>query len=102
MKRSIVLLFALTLVGCRSLPPARSLTAAQASALSVQLVNAKAEVLYSHQPFQGGQPAKFEAGRWVWSEKRGFGTADIYAVVDLAADGSTNNVSIEMDVDTML
>jgi hypothetical protein len=102
MQRSIILLFAFTLVGCRSLPPARSLTAAQASALSVPLANAKSEVLYSHQPFQGGQLAKFEAGRWVWSEKRGFGTADICAVVDLAADGSTNSVSIEMDVDSLL
>jgi hypothetical protein len=98
MKRPIVLLFALTLTGCRSLPPAGSLTPAQATALSVQLANTKAEVLYSHQPFQDGQPAKFEAGHWVWSEKRGFGTADICAVVDLAEDGSTNNVSIEMDI----
>ena len=98
MKRSIVLLFGFTLAGCRSLPPAGSLTSAQASALSVQLANAKAEVLYSHQPFQDGQPAEFEAGRWVWSEKRGFGTADICAVVELAADGSTNNVSVEMDI----
>ena len=102
MKRSIVLLFAFTLAGCRNLPPAGSLTSVQATALSVQLANAKAEVLYSHQPFQGGQPAKFEAGHWFWSEKRGFGTADICAVVELAVDGSTNNVSIEMDVDTML
>ena len=98
MKRSIVVLFAFTLVGCRSLPPAGSLTPAQAGALSVRLANAKAEVLYSHQPFQGGLPAEFESGHWFWSEKRGFGSADICAVVDLAADGSTNNVSIEMDI----
>jgi hypothetical protein len=98
MKRSIVLLFAFTLVGCRSLPPAGSFTSSQASSLSVQLANAKAEVRYGHQPFQGGQPATFEVGHWAWSEKCGFGTADIRAVVDLAADGSTNNVSIEMDV----
>ena len=102
MKRSIILLFAFTLAGCRSLPPAGSLTPVAASALSVQLANAKAEVLYSHQPFQGGQPAEFEAGHWAWSEKCGFGTGDIRAVVDLAADGSTNNVSIEMDVNLNL
>jgi hypothetical protein len=76
--------------------PSASLTAEQAKTLAMRLANDKADTLFHQRPFQGGQPAHFEAGRWVWTDSRGAGLEDFQATVELAADGSTNKVDIRL------
>ena len=100
---SRLILFALFLVGCASNPQSTSLTEEQAKATAIQLANDKASTLYHCQPFRDGQSAQFVAGRWLWVEQQGFGHGDIRAVVELAADGSTNNVDVQLlDTRTIL
>jgi hypothetical protein len=72
------------------------LTSEQATTLALQLANDQAATLYHSRPFQEGQPAKFTQGHWVWSDACGYGRGDIYATVELAADGSTNLVNLQL------
>ncbi|HEX4349523.1 MAG TPA: hypothetical protein VH251_04020 [Verrucomicrobiae bacterium] len=95
MKMSFIAVFTFLLAGCGSMQPKASLTAEQARTAAMQLANAKANALYHCQPFQDGQPVHFMQGRWMWTENRGLGQGDIEAVVELAADGSTNSVKVE-------
>jgi hypothetical protein len=62
----------------------------------MRLANDKASTLYQHQPFVAGQSAQFVAGHWLWVARQGFGRGDIQATVELAADGSTNNVDLQL------
>jgi outer membrane murein-binding lipoprotein Lpp len=80
--------------GGSSRPPG-SLTPEQAGTAARQLANEQADFLYHCQPFRDGQPVRFERGRWVWSESRGYGHGDVWARVELAADGSTNSVRVQ-------
>jgi uncharacterized protein YcfL len=96
MKISVIAVFALLLIGCESSRQSASLTPEQAKAMAIRLANDKAATLYHSQPFQDGQPARLVAGRWVWTDTRGFGLADIQATVELAADGSTNHVDLQL------
>jgi len=95
MKTSFIVLFAFLIAGCGSLQPKASLTAEQARTVAMQLANVKANALYHCQPFQDGQPVRFVQGHWMWTENRGLGQGDIEAMVELAADGSTNSVKVE-------
>jgi hypothetical protein len=96
MKSSLLVVLAFIFVGCESSRQSASLTAEQATTVAIRLANDKASTLYHHQPFVDGQPAQFVAGRWVWVEQQGFGHGDIQATVELAADGSTNNVDLQL------
>ena len=98
MRISRVFLVALLLVGCTSTHQTASLTADQAKADAIRLANGKAAVTYHSQPFHDGQPPSFVAGHWTW---RQLGTGDIEATVELAADGSTNSVTINQLVDRL-
>ena len=96
MKISVIAIFALLLIGCESSRQSVSLTAEQAKAAAIQLANDKAATLYQAKPFQDGQPARMIGGRWVWTDIRGFGHADIQVTVELAPDGSTNHVDLQL------
>lgn len=96
MKTSSIILFTLFLVGCARTHQSASLTAEQAKVITLRLANEKAFTLYHSQPFRDGQSAQFVAGRWLWVERQGFGHGDIQATVELAADGSTNNVELQL------
>ena len=96
MRRFLLLLCILLLTGCEASKTPPPLTAEQAGTLSAQLANDKADAVYHHRPFQSTQPANFEAGRWVWTDSHGVGTFDFQAKVELAANGSTNNVDINV------
>jgi hypothetical protein len=96
MKTSCIIIFTILLVGCASTRHSASLTAEQAQAFALQLANDKASTLYYCQPFRDGQPAQFVAGHWIWVEQQGFGHDDIQATVELAANGSTNNVDLKL------
>jgi hypothetical protein len=80
----------LMLVGCNSTHPKAAITAEQAGTIAMQLANDKAFSLYHCRPFQGGQPARFETGHWIWFTRQGFGHADFEAQVELAANGAAN------------
>ena len=99
MKISGIILFALLLVGCTSTQQTASLTADQAKAVAVRLANEKAAATYHRQPFHDWQPPRFGAGHWTWRQQ---GTGDIEATVELAADGSTNSVTINQLVDKII
>jgi hypothetical protein len=96
MKPSLIVIVAFLLTGCQSSRPGASLTAEQAEVLAVQLANTKTDAFFHCQPFHDGQPPRFEAGHWIWTDSRGLGLGDIQARVDLAADGSTNSVDIKL------
>jgi hypothetical protein len=96
MKTSRIILSALLLVGCTSTHQTTSLTADQAKAVALQLANDKASIIYHCQPFRDGQPARVVAGHWVWTEQRGYGHGDIQATVELAMDGSTHSVDVQL------
>ncbi len=96
MKTSLTLVLAVVLIGCESSRQRASLTAEQATTVAIQLANGKASTLYQHQPFVAGQPAQFVAGHWHWVARQGFGRGDIQATVELAADGSTNSVDLQL------
>jgi len=89
-------ILALWLIGCASSHRGPALTAEQATTLARQLANDKASTLYRCQPFQDGQPARFKAGHWVWTDRRGVGQTDMQVTVELAADGSTNSVDLKV------
>jgi hypothetical protein len=94
MKSLTITICAILLVGCASSRQSTSLTPDQASTLAVRLVNHKAATLYHCQPFHVGQAAHLVAGHWVWAGQQGFGQGDLRARVELAADGSTNDVAL--------
>jgi hypothetical protein len=96
MKACCIIFSALLLAGCASSPPGPALTAEQATSLAVQLANGKASALYQVQPFRDAQPARFKAGRWVWTDQRGVRHEDMQVAVELAADGSTNRVDLKV------
>ena len=96
MKMPWFILFALLLVGCASTPPKTSLTVEQATAIAQRMANEKAFELYQCRPFLGNQPAQFVAGEWIWTKHQGFGLGDIYATVELAADGSSRKVDVQL------
>jgi hypothetical protein len=96
MKTSCIIIFAFFLVGCASTHQSATLTAEQAKTVAIQLANDRALTLYQCQPFQDGQSAQFVAGHWVWTERRGYGRGDIQAKVELAANGSTNSVDLQL------
>lgn len=101
MRTSLILLSTVLLAGCESSKTTPPLTAEQARTLSAQLANDKADALYHHRPFQNTQPAHYEAGRWVWTDGHGVGLLDYEAKVELAANGSSNNVDIRVLDDTL-
>lgn len=78
------------------------MSAEDAGKVSLQLANDKADTVYHHRPFQSSQPAHYEAGRWVWTDGHGVGKLDFEAKVELAANGSTNNVDIRVLDDTLI
>src|ERR1039457_1605375 len=96
MKTSLVIVLAFILVGCESSRQSASLTTEQATTIAMRLANDKASTLYQHQPFVAGQPAQFVAGHWLWVARQGFGNGDIQATVELAAEGTTNHVDIQL------
>jgi hypothetical protein len=99
MKTSRIAVVALLLVGCSSTHQTASLTADQAKVVAKRLANEKAAAKYHSQPFHDGQPASFVAGHWTWSQ---LSTGDIEATVELAADGSTNSVTLNQLADPIL
>jgi uncharacterized protein YcfL len=96
MKTSLVVVLAFILIGCKSSRQSAALTAEQATTVAIRLANDKASTLYQHQPFVAGQPAQFVAGHWLWVARQGFGRGDIQATVEVAMDGSTNHVDLQM------
>jgi hypothetical protein len=96
MKASFVVILAFILVGCESSRQSASLTTEQATTIALRLANDKASTLYQHQPFVAGQPAQFVSGHWLWVAQQGFGHGDIQARVELAMDGSTNRVDLQL------
>ena len=87
----------LVFAGCGTTKkPGSMLTAEQAQAMAMELANADALVIHHRQPFEKTQPAHFEQGRWIWVAREGFGLGDIEAKVELAADGSTNHVELQV------
>src|SRR5580658_4726383 len=96
MKVSYAAVFALFVVGCTSTHQGGPLTAQQATIVATQLANDKASKLYHCQPFRVGQLAKFVDGRWICVRYQGVGRGDIQATVELALDGSTNNVDLQL------
>ena len=90
-----LIVFAVVFGGCA--PRKRApLSAEQAQSVAVRLANSKASTLYRCEPFGSRQAARFSQGRWLWSDRQGYGTGDIEATVELAADGSTNRVDIRL------
>jgi hypothetical protein len=86
---------ALALAGCAiQNPRARALNAEEAERLAQQLANDKSRELYQCEPFQEARPAQMEQGRWVWRDRRGWGSGDIEATVKFAADGSAPEVKV--------
>ena len=86
----------LVLVGCSSPTKQRSptLTAEQARIIARELANKKAHALYGSQPFLDGASARLVQGRWIWSDRRGFGAGDMEASVVLAGDGSAQSINV--------
>lgn len=96
MKVSFIIIAALLIVGCESSRQSTSLTSEQATTIAIRLANDKASTLYQRQPFVAGQPAQLVAGHWLWVARQGFGHGDIQARVELAMDGSTNHVDLQL------
>jgi hypothetical protein len=84
------------MVGCAKSPQTNTLTASQAKSVAMRLANDEASKLYHCQPFQADRAPHFEAGRWVWTAHQGFGRSDVEARVELAVDGSTNSVAVQL------
>jgi len=96
MKKSSIIIFAFLLTGCAATHQSASLTAEDAKAVAIRLANDRASTLYHCQPFRDGQSAQFVAGRWVWVQQQGFGHGDIQATVEIAANGSTSHVDLQL------
>lgn len=99
---TIAVVFALTLfIGCAT-QHRTTLTAVQAKTLAQQLANDEAFARYACKPFHDGQAARFEQGHWVWSDRHGYGTGDLEALVIIAADGSTHEVKLTVSYSSLL
>jgi hypothetical protein len=96
MKAIYVATVAVLLAGCASPRQTTSFTAGQAKTLAVNLSNDKAFMVYGCRPFHDGAPACLIEGRWVWTDLGGVGCYDLEATVELAADGSTNQVELKV------
>ena len=96
MKIASIIALTLLLASCESSRQSPSLSAEQAATQAMRLANDKAFTLYQSRPFHAGQPAQLVAGHWIWSDLRGFGHGDVQATVELAKDGSTNNVNVQL------
>jgi uncharacterized protein YcfL len=101
MKISWAIILALLFVGCSSTrqsptSTSTSLTSLQATTLAMKLANDKASAAYNCHPFKKQEPILFLQGHWLWIGREGLGHGDIQATVDLAADGSTNNVVLQL------
>ena len=83
------------LVGCAT-QHRTTLTSVQAKTMAQQLANDEAFTCYGCRPFDDGQAPRFEQGRWVWSDRHGYGKGDLEALVMIAADGSTHEVSLDV------
>jgi len=95
MRTAFIILFALLLVGCASSPKSAQLTPEQATSLAIRLAGEKAREQGFYGSFQNGQSANFVAGHWVWhSHVEATSTSRYDATVELAADGSTNQVTV--------
>jgi hypothetical protein len=99
MKKSRIAVSMFLLVACSCSRQSTSLTEDQATTLATRLANDKAKLLYQVQPFPVGRkayPAHFEAGRWVWTGDLTIdGRVTWHGAVELAPDGSTNNVDVK-------
>ena len=110
MKIASIIVVTLLLVGCTSTRPNTSLTAEQVKAVAIKLANDKAFQLYHCQPFDvkairqpGCCVASFWQGHWVcMTQQRLSIDADIRATIELAADGSTNNVNLQIFKDRIV
>jgi hypothetical protein len=96
MKANLMAVSLVLLAGCQSSLTNRPITAGDAQSTCVQLANEKADSMYHRRPFQSRRPARFEQGRWIWTDTQGAGSLDFAATVLLAANGSTNSVDVKM------
>jgi hypothetical protein len=96
MKALNIIIFTLVLVGCARPRQSASLTPDQAKTVAMRLASDKALTVYRCSPFRDGEPARFAADHWVWIGHQGYGHGDIQATVELAADGSTNSVVLQL------
>ena len=96
MKILSIITLTFLLAGCESSRQSASLSAEQAATQAMRLANDKADTLFHHRPFRDSKPAQFTAGHWIWTDRRGAGLGDFQARVELAADGSTNNVDVQL------
>jgi|SRR5580692_6633004 hypothetical protein len=94
--KTTYILFMLFLAGCTSTRPNQAMTAEQTTSLAMRLANDKAFTEYYCRPFHDGQPAQFQAGHWVWTDMEGLGKNDIRTSVELATDGSVDQVQLEI------
>jgi hypothetical protein len=99
MKTSLIAVLGFMLIGCESSRQSALLTAEQAKTTAIRLGNDKASVICHRQPFHDGQPVTFVSGHWIWRE---LAPGDIEATVELAADGSTNSVAINILSESVL
>ena len=96
MKAAPVIVFTLLLAGCNSTRQVASLNEEQAKTVAVQLANERAFKQYQCQPFRDSESAQVVAGQWIWVGYQGFGKGDLQATVELAIDGSTNKVDLQL------
>ena len=69
-------------------------TAEEAARFASDAANHRARELYGCEPFGYERIAQVIDGRWVWSQSRGQGRADIEATVEFALDGSMQSVNV--------
>jgi hypothetical protein len=96
MRPSCIIIFSFLLVGCAKSRHSASLTAVQAKTVATRLANDQASKLYHCEPFRDDHPARFEAGHWIWTAREGVGHNDMEATVELAVDGSTNRIEVNL------
>jgi hypothetical protein len=96
MRILLIASFAFLLAGCASSQRNASLNAEQARDVAIRLANDKASATYHCRPFHDGQPARFVAGHWVWTDEQGYGLCDLQATVELAINGLTNSTDIDL------
>ena len=94
MKKVCLATFFVFAACCVNSQPGKVLTAEQAKKTAIQLSNDKAFTAFNCRPFRDNQPARLVSGHWVWRELAGVGRYDLEAIVELAADGSTNQVHL--------
>jgi hypothetical protein len=94
---SIAILALFFSAGCvtktKQIPP---LTSKQAKIVAVQLANDEARKSYKCQPFTNDRPIVFRDDKWLWTSQVGCGHYNVEAVVELAANGLTNRVRLQL------